>query len=98
MNYMNKKKDKELLLLTLEMLKNNPHLRENISTNLLQRTFSGLEIPNMRVTTVKRVIASLEELKIIAYIPTEDTVPFKWTFVATDEYLDEVIEKIKEAE
>ena len=95
---MNTKKDKELLLLTLEMLKNNPHLRENISTNLLQRTFNGLEIPNMRVTTVKRVIASLEELKIIAYIPTEDPAPFKWTFVATDEYLDEVIEKIKEAE
>ena len=95
MNYINKKKDTEILLLTLEMLKNNLHLRENISTNLLQRTFIGLEIPNIRITTVRRIIASLEELKIIAYIPTEEHVPFRWTYIASDEHLDEVIEKVK---
>ncbi len=92
---MDRKKDKELLLLTLEMLKDNSFLRENIGTSLLQRTFIGLEIPNIRITTVKRIIASLEELKIIAYIPTEEHVPFKWTYIATDEHLEEVIEKVK---
>lgn len=92
---MNKKRDKELLLLTLEMLKSNFQLRNNVGINVLQRTLVGMELPNIRVTTVRRIISSLEELKIIDYIPTEDPTPFKWTFIATDEYLDEVIEKVK---
>ena len=94
---MDKKKDQEILLLTLEMLKNNSLLRQNISSTLLQRSLRP-NYPNIRITTVRRIIAALEELKIIAYIPTEEQVSFRWTYIATDEYLDEVIEKIKEAE